>query len=111
MSDWRARQNAVAKIENERLVPEGFEDSIDRGIERDAARKQHQRIEIPLHRTLRLDVLAGKIELHHPVEPNGIDGNRIEIIVQFGSSATWKPNDLCTGNSLANRRNDLRDRR
>src|SRR5580698_546537 len=111
VGDWRARQNAVAKIKNERLVPEGFQDSIDRRIERSTAGKQDQRIEIALYRTLRLDILTSKIELNHPVEADYIDGNCIKIILKFSSRPAGKSDDFRTGNSLPHRCNDLHDRR
>ncbi len=100
----------MAKIENEWLLSERFEDSIDSCIERRTAREQNQRIQIALHGAFRLNVLTCEIELNHPVKTNCIDGNRVEIIAQLSRSAARKPNDLRVRNPLTNGRNDSRGR-
>src|SRR4051794_1757819 len=49
MGDRRRRQDAVAEIEDQRAIAEIFQNAVDRAIERRAAGKQNQRVEIALH--------------------------------------------------------------
>src|SRR5580693_5601901 len=77
MSDGRVRQDAVAKIENKRVSPERLEDGVDRIIERRSAGEQHQRIEIALNGTQRLNVVPREMQFRHPVETHGVDRHGI----------------------------------
>src|SRR5580700_6405466 len=79
MTDGGVRQDAVAKVENERVSPERFENGVGRTIERRTAGEQRQRIEIALNGAQRLDVVARKIQFHHPVEPHGINRHGSQI--------------------------------
>src|ERR1044072_3705203 len=85
VGDRRLGQNAVAEIEDEGLVRERGEHVVDRTVERGAARQQHQRIEIALHRPAALDALARKRPVDHPVEPDGIDLDLLHIARQRGA--------------------------
>src|SRR5580704_14980947 len=79
MRDGRVRQDAVAKVEDERVTSERFEDDIDRMIERRSAGEQHQRIEIALNGPQRLNVVTRKIQFRHPIEPHRVNGHGIQI--------------------------------
>ena len=67
---------------------------IDAAVERRAAGAQRQRIEIALHRPTTLDVIARKIQIHHPVETNGIDFDVLDVAFQVAAGAARKPDDL-----------------
>src|ERR1700692_494631 len=79
MGDGRVRQDAVAKIENERASPEHFEDGVDRMIERCPTGEQHQRIEIALNGTQRLNVVPRELQFSHPVETHDVDRHGSQI--------------------------------
>ena len=55
---------------------------IDAAVERRAAGAQRQRIEIALHRPRALDRIARKIQIHHPVETDGIDFEFLDVAFQ-----------------------------
>src|ERR1700726_636405 len=93
MGDGRVRQDAVAKVENKRALPERFEDSVDRMIERCSAGEQHQRIEIALNGTQRLNLIARKTQLYHPIEPHRVDWHSFEVARQLSSRTTRKADD------------------
>src|ERR1700730_92951 len=73
MGDGRVRQDAVAKVEDEWVRSERFEDGIDRMIERRTAGEQYQRIEIALNGPQRLNLITRKTQLYHPIEPHRVD--------------------------------------
>src|SRR5262249_29632004 len=66
MGDRRLRQDAVAQIEDEGLLRERRKHVVDRPIERGAPCQQRQRIEIALHGSPGLDLLARKAAVDHP---------------------------------------------
>src|ERR1700685_1885399 len=100
MADWRFRQDAVAKVENERVSSERFEDGVGRAIERRSAGEQHQRIEIALNGTQRLNVVTRKIQFRHPIEPHRINRHSIQIALQLGARAAWEAYDSRRWNVL-----------
>src|ERR1700720_3913943 len=93
MGDGRVRQDAVAKVENKRVSPERFEDGVNPTIERRSAGEQHQRIEIALNGTQRLNLIARKTQLYHPIEPHRVDWHSFEIARQLSSRTTRKADD------------------
>src|ERR1700686_3651952 len=93
MRDGRVRQDAVAKVEDERVTSERFEDDIDRMIERRSAGEQHQRIVIALNGPQRLNLIARKTQLYHPIEPHRVDWHSFEVARQLSSRTTRKADD------------------
>src|ERR1700730_6424908 len=83
MRDRRVQQDAVAEIENERVSRERFEDGVDPMIERSAASKQRQRVQITLNNAKRLDMIARKTQFYHPVETHRVDRHGFTIIRQL----------------------------
>src|ERR1700730_8910790 len=110
MGDGGVREDAVAKVENKRVSPERFEDSIDRMIERRSAGEQHQRIEITLNGTQRLNLIARKTQLYHPIEPHRVDWHSFEIARQLSSRATRKADDARCRKLFTHARHDPRCR-
>src|SRR5580658_9760997 len=93
LGDGRVRQDAVAKVENEGVSSERFEDGIDRTIERRAAGEQHQWIEIALNGAQRLNVVAHKIQFRHPIESHRVDRHGFKVKRQLSPRAARKAND------------------
>src|SRR5580704_1061326 len=110
MSDGRVRQDAVTKVENKRALPERFEDGVDPTIQRRSAGKQRQRIEIALNGTQRLNLIARKTQLDHPIEPHRVDWHSFEVARQLSSRATRKADDVRRRKLFTNVRHDPRCR-
>src|SRR5579862_4094936 len=106
--DRCVRQDAVAEVEDERVSSERFKDGVDRTIERRAAGEQDYRIEIALNCAQRLNVIAGKIQLHHPIETHRVDRHGIQIALQLGSSATRKADNSRRWKTFTHVRHDPR---
>ena len=73
-----------------------FENGVDRAIKR-LPPTRSKRIKIALNRTPRLDFVAGKTKLDHPVQSDRIDRDVIEIAPQLGPGAARKADDLAPG--------------
>src|SRR5580692_591426 len=110
MSDGRVRQDAVTKVENKRALPERFEDGVDPTIQRRSASKQRQRIEIALNDTQRLNLIARKTQLYHPIEPHRVDWHSFEVARQLGSRTTRKADDARRRKLCTHARHDARHR-
>src|SRR5688572_30039911 len=82
MRDRRRRQDAVSKIEDQTAIAEVAQDRVDRPIERNAAGKQGERIEIALNRHPALHALADELPIRHPVDADRIDRHAIHIITK-----------------------------
>ena len=80
--DRRVGQNAVAEIEDEGLRRKGVEHVVDCAIECGTASQQDQRIEIALHRPPALNLLARERPVDHPIEPDRIDLDLVDIARQ-----------------------------
>src|SRR5947209_8780925 len=98
MRDRRLRQNAVAQIENERTAGKIRQNIVDCTVQRIAAGKQDQRIEIALHGNTVLYALAYKGTVYRPIHANRIYRHLIEIGGQRGAGAPRKANDLSVWN-------------
>ena len=109
MGDRRLRQNAVAKIKNERAGTERFEDGIGCAIENRSAGQKRKRIEIALDCSPRLNVITSKIEIDHPVETYGIDRDSVDIVPQPRGGAARKTDDACRRHSQSYCLDDARN--
>src|SRR5215475_11330934 len=94
MRDRRVWQDAVTKIEDKRTVRESGENGVDCTIKRRAACHQNLRIEIALDRPPALNVLARIDVLDHPVEPDRVDRDFIDIAWDVGCRPTRKADHL-----------------
>src|SRR5580693_6998011 len=110
MGNRGIRRDAVAEVENERLWSERFEDGIGRTIECGSAGEQRQRIEIALNGAQRLNLIARKAQLRHPIEPYRVDRYRFEVTQQFRSCAARKADDARRRKLFAHVRYDPRCR-
>src|SRR5258705_7959029 len=93
MRDRGLRQDAVAEIEDERSLGKRLKDVIHSTIERGAAGKQRQWIEISLHRNAPLDLIAHEGEIGCPIQPHCIDGHVFDIAQKSSPDAAGKSND------------------
>src|SRR5690349_8442209 len=94
VGDRRFRLDAVAEIEDQSALAVARQYIIYRAIECRAARDQRQRIEIALHRHLALHGLPDHRGVGSPVDADGIDAGRADIIRQLPGSAAGKADDL-----------------
>ena len=94
VSDRRVGQDAVAEVEDERRPGERFENRIDAVVERGTAGAQRQRIEIALHRTPALDLIARETQINHPIQTDSIDFNVLDVAFQIAAGTARKPDDL-----------------
>jgi hypothetical protein len=76
VGDRRLRQNAMAKVEDQRPCPKRPNDVVDRIVEPLAAGNQGERIEIALYGRNRLDAIGGKSEIHSRIKPNCVSTAR-----------------------------------
>src|SRR5215831_17230225 len=94
MCDRRLRQDAVSEIEDEGPLGKYFEYVVHRAIERSAADKQRQRIEVSLHRHAPLDLITGKNAINRPIEADRIDRDVFNVAHERRADATRKSNHL-----------------
>ena len=98
MCDRRFRQNAVAEIEDERTAAKVRHDIINLVIERRAAGKERQWIDITLNRHPRLQRIASNRPLEGPVNPNGANTCHFHIRQSHCAGAAWETDDFCVAN-------------
>src|SRR6516165_6993602 len=104
------RQHAMAEIENERSLRESGQNSIDRTVQSRAASEQDERIEITLNWPPLLDHRSRKFELDGPIEPHGVDRNRIEVARELRAGATRKADNSRSRNLPTNLFNNANHR-
>src|SRR5258708_5771388 len=101
MRDRGLRHDAVAEIEDKRPIRKCLEYLVDGAVERGTAGDQHQRIEVALHGDARLDLIARKGEVGHPIETHTVDRDLLHITQKARAYAARKSDHFCVRDLIA----------
>ena len=96
MGDRRLGQDAVAEVEDKRSSRQHSHDLIDLAVERRAAGQQRQRIDIALHRQLRLKILRHRLPIVSPIKSDGANSGHFCIRPSHDPGTARKSDDLRT---------------
>src|SRR5262245_15876688 len=94
--NWRFRQDAVAKIEDQWTTTEYFHNIVDLTIERGAACEKSEWIDVALHRHTRLQHVTRNRSLKSPINSNRAYAGHFNVGQDHCTCSARKPDNFCS---------------
>lgn len=80
----------MPQVEDQSVIAQPIEDSVNRGVHRFTAGNQMQRIEVALNGNQRLDFVPNEIKRGLPVDTDGVDASLANEGRQMATSSLWR---------------------